>query len=927
MVVWQSTFGDRTHVDVYSEDDVQLRQPGSTWNGSSLFRGFGTTAGATYQARWPREYSQPVTGPLFDRAARRRSESTGGVRQTQHLELPPPGLEYSSVRLDQPVRPVRRIRLYARTGEPFSFRTERSQDTTPAEQVGILTGGIKLNVDSPQADGSVDPQAIELAADNMVLWTESAELTSLGTGGERLQTRDTPLQIYLEGNIVIRQGDQILKANRAFYDAQEERALLLDAELKLFVPSTESYLRVRASRIRQLTAGAFHAQQAWMSASYFGKPGYRLEANDIFLEPRVVNPWVHAQGGWVDPTTGEFDDGQVDWLTSLDNRLMIGDTPVFYSPYLAGPAENPNLPIRSATFKQDRIFGTQVRTAWDPFHLFAKEAPEELTSSLLLDYFSERGPGAGLEGVWDGKDMFGAGDRYLGEGLAYYVHDDGADNLGLDRRAIVPPENDRGRLLFRHKHDLPYQVTAIGELGYARDRNFLEQWYEAEFDQGKDQDTRLILEQNMENLSWSVMGQPQLNHFENNTEWFPKGDLYVLGEPVFGSPVTWTMHSSAGYGQLNPAAPPTAANDLFTPLPWVSNVDGGVFMSRQELSLPFMVGPVVLSPFVWGEAAHWDESLTGDNLDRFVGSAGLRGSLSMWRALPYVRSSIFNLNGLAHRMVFDFEYSYTDSSQDITSIAQYNSFDDDAQERFRQRLPFNTFGGAVPGFLNARNYAIRTGSGSLVSVPWHELVDDLHVLRFGWHHRLQTKVGPPEAQRIRDWMTLDLDGAFFPRAGHHNPTGSDFGEDFGLLSARYQWLLSDRTALLASGLYDTFDGGQQIWNLGMLSQRSARGSVYAGVRQIRAQSLDSRIATGSVSYLMSDKWVGTASTAYDLGENMNRGQSLTLTRIGADFLFHFGFSIDRSKDNIGVAIALEPRFGQRTPYSTQMNSLLGLDQF
>ena len=63
------------------------------------------------------------------------------------------------------------------------------------------------------------------------------------------------------------------------------------------------------------------------------------------------------------------------------------------------------------------------------------------------------------------------------------------------------------------------------------------------------------------------------------------------------------------------------------------------------------------------------------------------------------------------------------------------------------------------------------------------------------------------------------------------------------------------------------------------------------------------------------------------GQTMTlRGQTMTLTRIGADFLFHTGFSYDRSRDNVGVAISLEPRFGPRTPYSSQMGSLLGLDQ-
>jgi lipopolysaccharide export system protein LptA len=924
MVVWQSKVNNRDRVELYLEDDIRISRPGSTRSSSRQYVDLWSQSGVTYKARWPSEHSEPVVDPLLGRATAHRKESSQTlIRQAQLLELPPPGFNYSSFRQEDGNTPVRRIRMYSRTGQSFSVKWERSTQTTPAEQIAIVAGGIKLNVDSPTQDGSPDPKAIELAADNVVIWTDATDLTDFSSDAEKIQTRDAPLKIYLEGNIVIHQNGKTLRADRAYYDARNDRALLLDAELSVYVPQAQSRLRVRANRIRQLTEGSFHAQEAWMSASHFGQPGYRLEASDIFFEPRVIDPWVHSQGGWIDPITGEVDDGEINWLTTLNNRFVVGDAPVFFSPYLSGPAEDPHLPIKKASVRSDRIFGTQIKTAWDPFHLLTQDAPEELSSSLLLDYYSRRGPGAGLEGAYDGEDLFGIVGKYQGEFHGYYINDHGRDNLGLGRNGLQPKDDNRGRVQMRHRHDLPNNLSLFGEAGYISDRNFLEQWYEDEFDRKKDNETRLMLEQKFDNVAWTLLAQPQLNDFENSTEWSPKGDIFALAEPIFGSPVTWTSHSSAGYAKLNRAEVPSDPADIFTPLPYYGDVNGEVIMTRSEVTLPFTAGPFVVAPFAMGEIAHWGEDLTGNSMDRFVGSGGVRSSLTMWRIFPYVQSRIFNLNGLAHRMVFDMEYSYTDSSDNITNVAQYNAFDDNAQERFQQRFPGHTFGGGpIPRQFNARRYAIRSGAGSLVTSPWHELVDDLHVLRAGWHHRLQTKVGPPDRQRIRDWMTLDLEGSWFPGAGGQNPAGRDFAEDFGLLSARYKWLLSERTALLAGGLYDTFDGGQKLWNVGLLSQRSARGSVYAGIREIKGQGIDSQIATGSMSYLFSEKWAGTASTAYDLSEGQNRGQSLSLTRIGADFLFHCGFSYDQSKDSVGVAIALEPRFGPRTPYSSQMDNLL-----
>src|SRR5690606_38047281 len=124
----------------------------------------------------------------------------------------------------------------------------------------------------------------------------------------------------------------------------------------------------------------------------------------------------------------------------------------------------------------------------------------------------------------------------------------------------------------------------------------------------------------------------------------------------------------------------------------------------------------------------------------------------------------------------------------------------------------------LPPIYDPRFYAVRSGAGRSITDPYHELVDDQQVVRLAVRQRLQTKVGPPERLRIKDWMTLDLEGSFFP-----DETRDNFGEDIGLLSSRYRWNVGERTSFLANADYDIFDGGQELWNLGVLSQRSTRG--------------------------------------------------------------------------------------------------------
>jgi hypothetical protein len=539
---------------------------------------------------------------------------------------------------------------------------------------------------------------------------------------------------------------------------------------------------------------------------------------------------------------------------------------------------------------------------------------------VQVDGFSDRGPAIGT--LWDygvEGSVFGIPTFNEGLGRLYYINDGGTDNVGLGRRNLAVPDDNRGRALIRHRSQTPFGTALTGELGYISDRNFLEQYYEGEWDRDKDHESLLHLNHQIDNLTISGLVRGQLNDFSNTTEWFPRGDLTILGQTIPGTWLTWSSHSSIGYGQIRQADPPPDPSDPFVPLPYFPNVGGTVAMTRHELDLPFNVGPVKFVPYALGEAAHWQEDITGSELSRLYGSAGLRGSLQAWTVRPDIRSSILGLNGLAHRMVFDFDYSYSESDEPLGSLAIYNEFDDNAQERFRERFNLLVYGGAVPGMFDPRFYAVRSGAGRSVTDPYHELVDDLNVLRMGWRHRWQTKVGPPERPRIRDWMTLDLEASFFPNADRDN-----FGEHFGLIGGDYAWHVGDRTVILADALYDLFAGGQELWNVGILTQRGARGSLYLGFRQVKVGPIESQLAVASYSYVMSPKWVSTFGTQYDVAEGRDRGQSATITRIGEYALLHIGLGYDRSRNNVGFGISIEPRLGGSAPGSTQLGNLLGI---
>ena len=877
-----SAAATREELEIFLEENVRYDRSGRTVTDPQLFLRLTSGAASRFQFRHEQKDSPATHDELFQRADERRSrpQLPPGVEQTQYVvrdqETEDP--EIRLVQLQPSENSLQRVRIFQRSNQGFHISSSVSEESIPPEQITTIIGGIQVLIDGLSLPGSpLQGDTIDLSADRVVIWTEA---TGEGFQPEMIKSRDAQLQFYLEGNIVIRQGNQWITAERAFYDVRARRALILNAELRSYIPQFRSNLRVRAARIRQLSPDYFHAQNAWTSTSQYGKPGYRVQATDVFLENRPNLSWTGPQPLTFDPQTGQPIQDSTMWVTSWNNTFIMEDVPLFYSPIVSGPADDPKIPIRSVSFRQDQIFGFQAQAIWDLEQMFGLQLPESVDWDLRTDYFTQRGPRLGTDFRYRDWGLFGPDPTSQGNIKIDYLNDDGFDILGFDRRNVPLESSQRGLAHLQHQQVLPGDILLRGELGYLSDRNYLEQYYEQDFDTLKDVETMIYLQQNVDNWSWSLLGLGQLNDFEATSQWGPKADLYALSEPLFNSWLTYSSHSSAGYANIRPGVvSPFPAFDVWNPIPYYAPVDGVVAMTRHQLDAPFNLGPVNFVPFVTGEAAYWGEDLTGNDLDRLVGQAGARAHMMMWKMYPYVQSDVFNLRGLMHKVDFDAAYTYTDSTASFTGIPQYNEFDENSQERFRRRYLTNTFGGVLPmlpGYAispyDPRFYLIRSGAGSSVTAPYHELVADQQVLRFSVRQRLQTKMGPPERTRIEDWMILEAGAAYFPK-----PERDNFGEAFGLIYGNYEWRIGARTKVLADALYDTFDLGQQTWSVGVLSQRSLRGSVYLGIRQIKGGPLDSQLLTASYSYTMSPKWISTFGTAYDLAENENRGQSVTIT--------------------------------------------------
>jgi len=782
----------------------------------------------------------------------------------------------------------------------------KSQLLPGGQRVTTATGGCRILIEGlpagniPAALGPIG--TIDISTDRAVVWTEGG----LALGGQSVQSQDTPLEIYMEGNIEFRQGDRIIYADRMFYDVRRQVGVILNAELLTPLPKTEKIefqglVRLRAAAIRVLDASHFVAVGAEVTTSRLEEPAYSFGASQITFEDR--------QSQVFNPRTGQTEIDHQYLAESQGNTVYVRGFPVFYWPRLATDLSKPSFFIDNVRIGSDGVFGTQVLADFDAYQLLGmRNAPAGTDWGLSLDYLSDRGVGHGTNFQYDRPLFLDWEGPAHGTFDFWGIADNGLDNLGLGRRAIVPEEGYRYRLSGRQRQKFQKGWELTSETGWISDRTFLEQYYEQEWDELKDPRNGLRLKHLVDNRAFSIEANVQQNDFFTETQWLPRVDHYWLGESLFGDRLTWFEHSQAGYANLNNATTPSnpiLAAQFDEGLPWEfgAGQEGERLVTRQEIDLPLTLGPVKVVPFALGEFAHWGKALDGSDLQRAYVNTGVRASVPFWAVFPDFRDPLLNLHGLAHKVVLDVEFSYADANRNFSELPLYDPLDDISIIEFRRRVFDSTLPTTItdPKF-SPITYALRSGLQGWVTSPSTEIADDLMTLRAGVRNRWQTKRGAPGHEHIVDWLTVDSNLTWFPDQNRDN-----FGQDFGLFDYDVRWYLGDRFTIVSDGAADFFGHGLRMFSAGVLLNRPARINAYLGVRSINGP-IDSNVLLASYNYRLSPKWISSAGVAIDFSDAGNIGQTFSMTRIGESLLVSLGFNVDEAKDNVGVKFMVEPRF-------------------
>ncbi|MGC8552711.1 MAG: LPS assembly protein LptD [Phycisphaerae bacterium] len=753
-------------------------------------------------------------------------------------------------------------------------------------------------------------QSLELRANDAVLFSPLNSSQPGPAKGQVHSIARTVQGVYLQGDVTITSGDQTIRADRVYYDFTTNRAIMLDAVLSTFDLKAKSPLYMRAAKIVQIAQGDFRAESVKLSTDEFYQPHYYIGAGSMHIRDvsAPTPPGAASQGAVYD-------------YTARNTTMNVDGVPVFYWPYLAGNTQQSNTPLRSATVGFSGIYGAAVKTDWNLFDLIGYTPPKKVQADLNADYFSKRGPGGGINSKWDILN---------GHGLlhSFIIDDHGNDQLGNDRDNLPLVRSTRGYITARHQQKINDQWTVAVEGSYISDPNFLEQYFDPEYETSSEQQTSLYVEQRHQTEGFTALGKWNLNNFvanadleddEYSVQKTPEIKYWRVGDKLFG---IFTYYSDSRGGLVNdrfsqytpagrglqdnfPAMDPNATfESYYLARGWTSS-NVARFDTRHELDMPLRMGPLEVTPYVVGRATYWStdfpvtDNQTSGGTTRVWGSAGTRATATFWRVYNNVHSNFFDVHKLRH--IVQPEVDVFVSGANV------------------QRGYLQPFDRSVEGITDA--------SGA----------------QFALRQVLQTKRGVPGKRSIVDWITLNVSADVFWNNHNYGPyyagnpiyaggpfATSDYGQpligyyDFSRpelsqvadsINANFVWRAGANVRFVGDESYNTDLRQLEAFDTGVVVDQSPNLSYFLGNRYV--QAIDSDQWTATVNYRLTEKYSFAVTQSYDFALNHNILSALTIVRRLPHF--YSGLTMEYNADlrNTSVVISLWPagfsRYGITSP--------------
>ena len=670
---------------------------------------------------------------------------------------------------------------------------------------------------------SIRKEDMELNADSVVLYFAVKDGKSFNLDEGEFD------EMYAEGNVTLRREEDVHLADKVFLNLKKNTGLMVNALLHIDVElddvkgdkkrgkrkygrdaeiETEGgddhtlHAHVRGEEIRLVGEGQYEIINGEFSNCGFGHPHYRFQSSKI----RIIKAKDHGV------------------ISLAGNRAKWGKRTLFYWPYIAFDIRSkPNVLENWETGNSSR-FGNMVSTDWNLFNLgFAEKIDKWSDLNLSLDYLEKRGPGAGLVYDYDTDDVIGKMD-------AYYIHD--KKNQELNRREVEG--EDRWRLSWRHRQQLPFDVRMDIEANNLSDDGILREYYENIFKQEKDEETYLYLRRLKDTTTATFLLKKQLNTFDTFVdaakmdrvaERVPELSYKMIGEPILKDKLNFTSDSSLTYFDR------VFSDDITGERP-ESTVR---FDTKNEISAPFQASIVKFRPFASARVVAYNESVEnkssfrrkdddGSGKTRVIGEVGLDMSTTVWKTYSYY-NEFFNINRIRHVFTPEVRYSFNPViTKKPDEINQFDSVD---------------------------------------------RIDDSQWLLLGFKNKLQTRRKVNGVDRSVDLLYFDVEFNFF-LGGTGEGSNSVFDNSIVFNKKRENFIQIDFRAQLTDEIsivserneINIANGNVDVFNLGIEVDYDPKWSAFLGQRFI--DGISSSVVF-SADLRFSDRWGMSFLEQYDFG--------------------------------------------------------------
>lgn len=756
----------------------------------------------------------------------------------------------------------------------------------PGQRASVTaTGGIVM-----QYNEFGTGRAVEMKAERAVVFLKSEAPLDRTLG--RLSA-DEIEGVYLEGGVIGGDERWTVRSPKVYLDVDRGRALMLDAVFWTTDERTGMPIYVRADAVRQESQRVFSAEKARLANNAFFEP-------DVFIGVKRLK--VELKGA-ADAETGAAR------LTARNVTLNALGVPILWLPGFEGDADS--FPLRRIQISDSNRTGGLIETRWNVPALFGWDWPG-VDMDLLLDYYTERGVGIGLDGRWNTASHRGSLFAYL------LPSDSGTDLLNPGTRIDRDGET-RGIFVGQDLWNIRENWTLVSEGSYISDEAFVPAFYPELGSNTEDFRNRLRLERQTETTQFTaeisatqpdfiaseqllqtpgyrVDRQPELTFTSGQRElfedWFP-GLLTYGWEARAGSlRLSFSDVDAEDYGFLFNGL----SQDAFGTAPGESIGDQlraqgftedavTRFDTRHEVVATMRAGPVRITPFVVGRATAYDQSFdafspqeTDDT--RLWGAAGVTFSTTLQKVDNNVESRALDLHRLRH--VVEPSLTLWASDSNITND-ELPIYDDDVE-----------------------NLLTGTAIRAAVDQTW------------------QTKRGGPGRWRDVDVFTLRTEYVWtsdrggtsaIPRWFDSRPELSRPGEYVG---ASAVWKPTEVVAIAGEVTYD-FDADDIARASGGVLIQHRPGFVTSAEYR-RIEPLDATYAQMSARYRMTEKYGVDTSVTYNFDEEDFQDFTATIERrfqagtLGLRVSYNnirgdttFGFSFSPGGQRRGLSV--DPTFG------------------